>query len=317
MKFNKRILAAAAVSVSLVAPAVAPVAQAADSHQNCEQRFVSGLDFNSQPAIAVAQHLEKNCGLTKEQISQLSVDELKSVAKELKNKNDEAVFTDEEISTLDAAQVNQAIAPAPGANEAGQAGGQDNADGDVADQQMIVSPQVNDITAGDKKVTGTVRLYPSAKKYEFAATFPGGQVAKTQLDAPAAAATVNFEIAVPQGVELKAGDEVFVTPVPNVAIPGTNEGPGKNVTVKPAVAPGGEDNVVEGGKEQDQNEKPAAEPKEPKGSSDFGKGAGALAGLGGLAALVAGIVHLVNHHAGGAHFLQPVRDFLAQFNIKI
>lgn len=36
MKFNKRILAAAAVSVSLVAPAVAPVAQAADSHQNCE-----------------------------------------------------------------------------------------------------------------------------------------------------------------------------------------------------------------------------------------------------------------------------------------
>ncbi|WP_306515247.1 hypothetical protein [Corynebacterium sp.] len=317
MKFNKRILAAAAVSVSLVAPTVAPVAQAADSHQNCEQRFVSGLDFNSQPAIAVAQHLEKNCGLTKEQISQLSVDELKSVAKELKNKNDEAVFTDEEISTLDAAQVNQAIAPAPGANEAGQAGGQDNADGDAADQQMIVSPQVNDITAGDKKVTGTVRLYPSAKKYEFAATFPGGQVAKTQLDAPAVAATVNFEIAVPEGVELKAGDEVFVTPVPNVAIPGTNEGPGKNVTVKPAAAPGGEDNIVEGGKEHDQNEKPAVEPKEPKGSSDFGKGAAALAGLGGLAALVAGIVHLVSHHAGGAHFLQPVRDFLAQFNIKI
>ena len=317
MKFNKRILAAAAVSVSLVAPAVAPVAQAADSHQNCEQRFVSGLDFNSQPAIAVAQHLKKNCGLTEEQISQLSVDELKSVAKELKNKNDEAVFTDEEINSLDAAQVNRAAVEGPGANEAGQAGGQDNADGDAADQQMIVSPQVNDITAGDKKVTGTVRLYPSAKKYEFAATFPGGQVAKTQLDAPAVAATVNFEIAVPEGVELKAGDEVFVTPVPNVAIPGTNEGPGKNVTVKPAAAPGGEDNIVEGGKEHDQNEKPAVEPKEPKGSSDFGKGAAALAGLGGLAALVAGIVHLVSHHAGGAHFLQPVRDFLAQFNIKI
>lgn len=317
MKFNKRILAAAAVSVSLVAPAVAPVAQAADSHQNCEQRFVSGLDFNSQPAIAVAQHLKKNCGLTEEQISQLSVDELKSVAKELKNKNDEAVFTDEEINSLDAAQVNRAAVEGPGANEAGQAGGQDNADGDAADQQMIVSPQVNDITAGDKKVTGTVRLYPSAKKYEFAATFPGGQVAKTQLDAPAAAATVNFEIAVPEGVELKAGDEVFVTSVPNVAIPGTNEGPGKNVTVKPAAAPGGEDNVVEGDKEQDQNEKPAAEPKESKGSSDFGTVAAALAGLGGLAALAGGIVHLINHHVGGAHFLQPVRDFLAQFNIKI
>ena len=324
MSFNKRVLAAAALSVSLVVPTVAPVAQAVDSHQNCKQRYVSGLDFNSQPAIAVAQHLQKNCGLTEEQISQLSVDELKSVAKELKNKNGEAVFTDAEISSLDAAQVNRAAVESSGANEAGQAGGQDNPDGDAADQQMTVSPQVNDITAGDKEVTGTVRLYPSEKNYEFAATFPGGAVEKIAVKAPAKAATVDFKIAVPQGVELKAGDEVFVTPVPNTANSQTGEGPGQTIVVKPAdVTDNGdganenEDKKPGAGANDEEGKKKPGNDLSSKGSSDAGKAIAAVAGLGGLAALVAGVAHLLNQNLGGVPFLQPIREFLAQFNIHI
>lgn len=318
MNFNKRVLAAAALSVSLVIPTVAPVAQAAE-HLGCEQAFQQKQDFDSIPSIAVAQHLLKNCGLSAGQISELSVDELKKVAQELKDK-DGNPLSEEKINGINKALVNGA-AKDPAEKDKKEDASQN---GEVGAEQFTVAPQVNDIKAGDKEVTGTVRLYPSEKNYEFAATFPGGAVEKIAIKAPAKTATVDFKIAVPQGVELKAGDEVFVTPVPNTANPQTGEGPGQTIVVKPADVTDNGD-----GANNDEGKKPGAgandeeDKKKPgndlsaKGSSDAGKAIAAVAGLGGLAALVAGVAHLLNQNLGGVPFLQPIREFLAQFNIHI
>lgn len=309
MNFNKRVLAAAALSVSLVVPTVAPVAQAAE-HLGCEQAFQLKQDFDGTASIVVAQHLSKNCGLSADEISKLSVDELKKVAQELKDKDGNSLSEDK-INGINKAVVSGAAK-----------------DAEVKDQkeaeQFTVAPQVNDIKAGDKEITGTVRLYPSEKNYEFSATFPGGAGEKITVEAPAKAATVDFKIAVPQGVELKAGDEVFVTPIPNTINPQTGEGPGQTIVVKPAdVADNGDGANKEEGKKpgaganDEEGKKKPGNDLSSKGSSDAGKAIAAVAGLGGLAALVAGVAHLLNQNLGGVPFLQPIREFLAQFNIHI
>ena len=305
MNFNKRVLAAAALSVSLVVPTVAPVAQAAE-HLDCEQAFQVKQDFDGTASIVVAQHLRKNCGLSAGEISELSVAELKKVAQELKDK-DGKPLSEEKINGINKAEVSGAAKDA--AEEDEKEAASQNAE--VEAEQLTVAPQVNDIKAGDKEVIGAVRLYPSEKNYEFAATFPGGAVEKIAVKAPAEDATVDFKIAVPKGVELKAGDEVFVTPVPNTVNPQTGEGTGQNIVVKPAdVADNGQ------GNNDDEGKKPGND-LSSKGSSDAGKAIAAFAGLGGLAALVAGVAHLVNQNLGGVPFLQPIREFLAQFNIHI
>lgn len=43
---------------------------------------------------------------------------------------------------------------------------------------------------------------------------------------------------------------------------------------------------------------------------------GVIAGLSGLAALVAGVAKIFNQNSGLSQLLQPLRNFLAQFNIK-
>lgn len=102
MKLNKRIFASAALSVSLVAPAVAPVALAdeAPTHTNCEQRFQKGADFDGPPELIVAAHLNKNCGLSPEEIGKLSPEEVKTVAKELKDNKGNAALTEAQIDNV-------------------------------------------------------------------------------------------------------------------------------------------------------------------------------------------------------------------------
>ncbi|MHC9561732.1 hypothetical protein ACQX4L_05230 [Corynebacterium diphtheriae] len=43
---------------------------------------------------------------------------------------------------------------------------------------------------------------------------------------------------------------------------------------------------------------------------------GVIAGLSGLAALAAGVAKIFNQNSGLSQLLQPLRNFLAQFNIK-
>ena len=79
MKLNKRVLASAALSVSLATSAVAPVAWADDDapHLRCEQNFRVGSDFDADVNGNVAEHLKRNCKMTAEQISKLNIEDLR------------------------------------------------------------------------------------------------------------------------------------------------------------------------------------------------------------------------------------------------
>ena len=66
----------------------------------------------------------------------------------------------------------------------------------------------------------------------------------------------------------------------------------------------------EGGK------KPEIDKGALQGSSNIGDFFKTLAAIGGVVGVVSGVVKLFTQGFNGAHFLQPLRDFLAQFNIK-
>lgn len=77
------------------------------------------------------------------------------------------------------------------------------------------------------------------------------------------------------------------------------------------------------GKEPKDPQVPGGEGKKPEvdkdalqGSSNIGDFFKTLAALGGVAGIVSGIVNLFSQGSSGANFLQPLRDFLAQFNSK-
>lgn len=105
---------------------------------------------------------------------------------------------------------------------------------------------------------------------------------------------MEFTIAVPEAVELKADDQVSFVTVPSN---------GKSTTV-----------MVGATEEADSDEENT--PDDAVVGSKFGKVFSVIAGLGGLAALVAGATHWLNQNQDFVHFLHPLCDFLAQFNIK-
>ena len=197
MKLNKRVLASAALSVSLATTAVTPVAWADDDapHLRCKQNFRAGSDFDADANGNVAEHLTRNCKMTAEQISKLSIEDLKSVAKELRKADNTPAIGPDEIDQISTEQVNY-------------------------------EAEINE--AADK-----------AKE------------------------------------------------------PGDNPGAGEKMP-KPPLPGGGSG----------------------EGSSNFGNIFGVISGLAGLATVVAGIAKIFNKNAGLARILQPLRDFLAQFNIK-
>ncbi|WP_234914533.1 intracellular motility protein A [Corynebacterium belfantii] len=82
MKLNKRVIASAALSVSLATSAVAPppVAWADEKHVNCPQKFRAGSDFDGDVNAKVEKHLQRDCELTADQVSRLSI-ETKNSAK--------------------------------------------------------------------------------------------------------------------------------------------------------------------------------------------------------------------------------------------
>ena len=197
MKLNKRVLASVALSVSLATSAVAPVAWADDDapHLRCEQNFRVGSDFDADVNGNVAEHLKRNCKMTAEQISKLNIEDLKSVAKELRKADGSLAIGPKEIDQLTTAKVNY-------------------------------EAEINE--AADK------------------AEEPGGN----------------------PGADEK---------LPKPPTPGGGSG---------------------------------------ESSSNFGNIFGVISGLAGLATLVAGIAKIFNQNLGLVRLLQPLRDFLAQFNIK-
>ncbi|WP_234914490.1 intracellular motility protein A [Corynebacterium belfantii] len=74
MKLNKRVIASAALSVSLATSAVAPPVAWADEKQvNCPQKFRVGSDFNGDVNTKVGKHLQRDCKFPTDQISRLSI----------------------------------------------------------------------------------------------------------------------------------------------------------------------------------------------------------------------------------------------------
>ena len=53
-----------------------------------------------------------------------------------------------------------------------------------------------------------------------------------------------------------------------------------------------------------------------QGSSTIGDLFKILAALGGATGLISGVVKLLTRGSGSANFVQSIRDFFAQFNIK-
>lgn len=72
---------------------------------------------------------------------------------------------------------------------------------------------------------------------------------------------------------------------------------------KPSPAPEGE-------------QKPEIDKDMLQGSSTVGDLFKILAALGGVAGLISGVVKLLTLGSGSANFLQPLRGFLSQFNIR-
>lgn len=451
MKLNERVLASTAISASLMATAVTPVAWAAGEHLNCAQNFRAGVDFDARINANVAEHLQRNCKLSVGQITELSVGEMTQTAKELLGKNNTPLYSEEELKRLSHSEVvrearingasdDDGKGPAEGGQQSeaplmvndvkagdreitgsvfllpGQQkrvqinfpsfrslttdvkleensveeGGASNGKAvtfkfdvpeeinlkagetllfsllydslapddrksksipvvvkpaDVAEEEcpdsgdsegefpFAVTAEVNDIKAGDKKVTGKVRLYPG-QEVEIEASFPSGKIQTTVVKLEKRSAQkgqvpegefVSFEIDVPADVKLMAGDKVTVSPVPHVTDPKTGESNSVELIVKaadkgsesqPEQAPGnGNGKGKEGGSgstKPAQPSVPGAEgtPGAGEGSSKFGK---VFEGIPGLAALVEGVAKFFNKNSGLARLLQPLRNFFSLF----
>lgn len=314
MKLNKRVLASVALSVSLVTTAVTPVAWAADEHLTCAQNFQAGIDIDAAINVNIAKHLQRNCNWSGDQISLLNVEELREVAKQLLSADGTRLHSEEALNHVLPSWVagvvyyNNALSGDGGMGPAGD------------EQQPGASLMVNDAKVGDKEVTGSLFVLPGQIKKIWIA-FPNFKILELQLQGNSSKGEViSFKFDVPQGVELKANDEISVFPIYY------DYGVDKPVKVVVKSAGNGNDGAPGGGDGQNppmppgDNENP---PKPPvpggdagESSSDLGSIFGVVAGLAGLAAVVASVAKIFNHSLGLVRFLQPLRDLLAQFNIK-
>ncbi|MCG7230617.1 GA module-containing protein [Corynebacterium propinquum] len=60
-----------------------PPASTYKPHLGCNQKFRKGADFDGVPSVVVVEHLQRNCGLSDDEIRKLSEEDLRKVAKEL------------------------------------------------------------------------------------------------------------------------------------------------------------------------------------------------------------------------------------------
>ncbi|MDK4279454.1 intracellular motility protein A [Corynebacterium accolens] len=325
MKLNKRVLASVALSVSLVGAAVTPAAWAAERHLNCAQNFQDGIDADIN--LVVAKHLRRNCNLSVDQISTLNVEDMKQVARELK-KDDAPLYSEEELKSLSPLYVVKL------AKDIDTPAG-DNSNGPADGEQQSGPPLlVNEVKAGDRVVTGSVYLLPGQQKV-IQVYLPGriGLAKSLKLEQksgeegnPSKGEVVTFSFDVPEYIQLKDGDEIEVIPFYNSLGEGTSNDVAIKIIVKPNESgndqdPGGgaDDNVPKPPVPDDnQNLPKLPAPGDGAGEdgSNLGNIFGVIAGLAGLAALVASVAKIFNHGLGMLRILQPLRDFLAQFNIK-
>ncbi|CAB0964052.1 intracellular motility protein A [Corynebacterium diphtheriae] len=275
---------------------------------NCPRKFRVGSDFDGDVNAKVGEHLQPNCELATDQISRFSI-------------------RDEKFGET------------TGAGTGGE--------------QQSEPLKVDDVKAGDKKITGSAFLLPGQKK-TVQVTFQNliTQTVDLQLNQSSAESDdtsrgeyVPFKIDVPDTVALKEGDWILFYLRPS------NDGENKNIKVyvkpadrgaesRPEQNPDGDNNQTPGGGAGDRQGKPEGpgagdkpgaphvpdeKPDKPsvpgaddnpgtgKGSLSFGSIFGVIAGLGGVVALVMGVVKFFNQNSDVARFLQPLRNFFSLF----
>ncbi|SPJ40595.1 hypothetical protein CHUV2995_01392 [Corynebacterium diphtheriae subsp. lausannense] len=145
-------------------------------HVKCPQKFRAGSDFDGDVNAKVEKHLQRDCELTADQISRLSI-------------------RDEEFGETTGA----------------------GTDGDQQSEPL----KVNTVKAGDRQVTGSVFLHPGEKK-TVQVTFPNARSLTQELqlnensgeegNAPKGK-VVTFKFKVPEGLDLKEGNEIVVIPL--------------------------------------------------------------------------------------------------------
>ncbi|CAB0903709.1 intracellular motility protein A [Corynebacterium diphtheriae] len=303
MKRNKRVIASAALSVSLATSGVAPVAWADEMHVKCPQKFHGGSDFDGDVNAKVEEHLQRNCELTTDQISRHSIRDEKF------GENTGAGTGGEQQS--EPLRVNEVKA----------------GDREITGLAFLLPGQKKTVQVTFLKnfLTQTVDLKLNQSSTESGDT-PRGEY-------------VPFKIAVPEKVELKEGDRLLFSLKDNPPLPGAGKTKNIEVYVKPAdkgaesqpeqTPDGGNDRAPgpgagdgqrkpEGpgaGDGQRKPEGPSADdnPGTGKGSLSFGSIFGVIAGLGGVVALVMSVVKFFNQNSDVARFLQPLRNFFSLF----
>ena len=198
---NKRLLATAILSLSIAAPAVStlsPIAQAAPSHLGCGKQVVEDAGFKGDVSIVVAKHLKVSCGLSVQQIAQLSDSDLTQVIEEL---GISKVGLNLALVRAAAGTIDQ------NTDKPGNAGGTDDLD---RDYQTGVS--VDRIKAGARTVTGTVYLQADQDEQKISAALPRRNfvTVTAKKKNPGKAELVKFEIPVPESLRLREHHQVFV-----------------------------------------------------------------------------------------------------------
>lgn len=321
MKLNKRVLASVALSASLVTTAVTPVAWAADdNHLTCTTDFRAGLDIDAAINANIAKHLQRNCNWGTDRISRLNVDDLRQVAEQLLNADGTRLHSEKALNSV---LPNWVTGVVNYNNTISSDGGK----GPAEDEQPLM---VNDVKEGDKEVNGSVFVLPGQIKKIWIA-LPNLQISELSLQGNSSKGeVVPFKLKVPQGVELKTNDEITVFPIyydygidepvkvtVKSAGNGNEEAPGGGDGGNPPKPPAdGENPPMPPGDSETPPKPPAPGGGAGESGSDLGSIFGVIAGLAGLTAVVASIAKIFNHSLGLVRILQPLRDFLAQFNIR-
>jgi hypothetical protein len=236
MKLNKRVLASAALSASLVGTAVAPVAWASDEHVNGTQEFGDGSDADSGLNVNDADNLQPNYEVSEDQTSQLGAEELTPVAMELPEKDNNSVPVEEE---------SQQLLPSAAVSDVRTDDISSGGDSKVVagDEQQSGAPlRVDEVKEGDEKVTGSVFLLPGQEKTIFA-FFPNGRSLTTDLKLEKKSGeegeiskgeVVTFKFVVPENLHLMAGAVIAVSTIKDSLGPGAKKDVPVRVVVKAA-----------------------------------------------------------------------------------
>jgi intracellular motility protein A len=215
MKLNKRVLASAALSASLVGTAVSPVAWASDEHVNGTQEFGNGSNADSGLNVNDADNLQPNYEVSEDQTSQLGAEELTPVAMELPEKDNNPVPAQEE---------SQQLLPSGAVSDVRADDIPSGSDSKVvaSDEQQSGAPlRVNEVKEGDEKITGSVFLLPGQEK-TILAFLPTGRSLTTDLkleeksgdgEQNSKGKVVTFEFDVSKELPLKAGAEIVVSTI--------------------------------------------------------------------------------------------------------